>query len=79
VIEGGMSVLILQDHDSDRGGTTVTTDETIIDQGETSDVPPGVRHEFYSQGGCKALEFYWTALDPDDIQRETTGGIRVNS
>jgi quercetin dioxygenase-like cupin family protein len=52
-------------------------DSTIISAGETTDVPPGLVHEFKALEDVKALEFYWVDLDPEDIDRHgTAGGVR---
>ena len=52
-------------------------DSTIIGTGQSTDVPPGVRHEFEAAEDTLAMEFYWVVLDVGDIDRhETQGGIR---
>lgn len=50
-------------------------DETILQAGQVSDVPPGVVHQFYGVTKGAALEFYWTTLDAQDIERRNQGGI----
>lgn len=51
-------------------------DETALTEGMVTDVPPEVLHEFEAETDCEAFEFYWTELDPEDIVRETMGGMR---
>jgi cupin superfamily acireductone dioxygenase involved in methionine salvage len=54
-------------------------DETTIGPGQISDVPPGIRHEFEATTETHAMEFYWTELDSEDIDRcGTQGGLRTN-
>jgi len=54
-------------------------DETVVEEGETTDVPPGVLHEFEAREAAIAFEFYWTELDPNDIERENVGGMKSDS
>ena len=77
IISGRMVVRIFEDNM--RIGThQKLLDTTTIGPGEVTDVPHGVRHEFEALEDCIALEFYWTELDPDDIDRcGSQGGIRV--
>ena len=50
-------------------------DETTVSAGETFAVPPGEFHRFRALTDVVAYEIYWTELDPNDITRETVGGI----
>lgn len=51
-------------------------DVTHLKPGESMKVAPGEFHQFESKSSsCKALEFYWTEISPEDIQRENTGGL----
>lgn len=50
-------------------------DETILGPMQTTIVKPGQYHQFEVLEDCVALEIYWTELDPDDIERESCGGI----
>jgi len=52
------------------------TDETIVGPWEVTDVPPGVRHTFEALEDTIAVEYYWSPLDPDDIDRHGTHGGR---
>ncbi|MFA6336095.1 MAG: cupin domain-containing protein [Bacteroidales bacterium] len=68
VLSGRLSVKIWQNG---------TPDETIIEEGGVTDVPPGVRHEFEALTDVVALEFYFTILADEDIDRHgTVGGVR---
>jgi len=50
-------------------------DKTIIGNGESSFVPPGVYHKFKAIYDTECIEIYETKLDPDDIERRVLGGI----
>jgi len=70
VLQGKMAVRIFGD------GSEVI-DETVISVGQITDVPCGVRHEFEALEDTIAVEFYWSPLDSNDIDRMgSTGGIR---
>jgi len=65
--------LVVQQHVEDGdGGTNV--DESVVQAGGVTDVPPGVMHMFEAKDDSAVLEFYWTELDDGDIERFTTGG-----
>ena len=66
VLSGSLRVTIFQPDGN--------LDETMIEQGGITDVPPGVWHRFETVQPGSALEFYWTVLDPQDIEREEEGG-----
>lgn len=53
-------------------------DEIILTGGMCTDVPPGVWHKFESLEDTDVIEIYWVALDDNDIERRTTGGIAAN-
>lgn len=73
VISGKIKVTIFNE---DGNGNRVGEDVTILEAGQTTDVPPKVWHMFEVTEDCMALEFYWVDLDPGDIVRRTTGGNR---
>ena len=49
-------------------------DETVLTDGESTSVPPGIYHKFTSVKETEALEIYYVYLKSNDIIRETTGG-----
>ncbi len=54
-----------------------TVDETILNPGQVTDVPPGVLHQFEAELDCEALELYWVVLDAADIDRgDSQGGLK---
>jgi len=70
VISGKLKIVQCFDSGVDR-------DITIMVQGDVTDVPPGVRHTFEALEPTLAMEFYWSPLDSDDIDRRgTVGGIK---
>lgn len=50
-------------------------DETILEPGQMTSVPPGVYHKFEAIESTIAFEFYWTEISKDDIDREDCGGV----
>ena len=50
-------------------------DDTVIWQGESSEIPPGVYHKFTALTDVECLEIYETKLRGEDIERRTEGGI----
>lgn len=50
-------------------------DTTILGPGEMTVVLPGEFHRFTALEHTKAVEIYWTEVDPFDIDRRTTGGL----
>jgi quercetin dioxygenase-like cupin family protein len=51
-------------------------DETILTDGQYTDVEPGVKHRFEVLEDCRCIEIYWkNSLDPHDIVRDDTGGM----
>jgi len=69
VVDGEMEVVIFRE---------AGEDVTVLTPGQFSDVPPGVDHMFRCPNeDCQCLEIYWTdGLDPGDIIRKDTGGIK---
>ena len=52
---------------------------TTLTPGLSCAIPPGLKHQFESnEDGTVAYEIYHVIIDPDDIQRESQGGIRMN-
>ena len=66
VLSGRLKVAIFRENGK--------VDETTISAGMATDVPPGVWHRFEGLSEGTAIEYYWTTLDPRDIERETEGG-----
>jgi len=50
-------------------------DKTIIGNGESSFVPPGVYHKFRAIYDTECLEIYEVRLESNDIDRRTIGGV----
>ena len=48
-------------------------DETIITDGQSTSVPPGLVHRFSALEDTLALEMYFVELDGEDIIRESCG------
>ena len=48
-------------------------DETILNAGEYTKVPPGELHQFEAIEETICYEIYWANFDHDDIERETVG------
>lgn len=68
VISGTLKISIFRDGDKE---------EVYLSDGEITDIPPGVQHQFFAPNNCRCLEVYWTdALDPNDITRFSVGGIK---
>ena len=68
VLEGSLVVRIFQGKD--------VIDETTINSGQVTDVPPTIWHQFRCPEDGKALEIYWTLLEAGDIERESVGGMK---
>lgn len=51
-------------------------DITELEDGEMTTVKPGEYHMFEATEPTIAYEIYWSESTPDDIVRETCGGIR---
>jgi len=54
-------------------------EETTVREGQMTDVPPGVWHQFEASEDGEALEFYWAELDAEDIERKTEGGMECEA
>lgn len=50
-------------------------DETVLNAGESTVAMPGEFHEFEATADTGAIEWYWVECRPDDIERETVGGV----
>ena len=51
-------------------------DETIIADGQFTDVPPGDWHTFECIKDCQFIEVYWVdILSAEDIDRRSSGGV----
>ena len=73
VESGVLKVTITKDY-----GSGTLDDVTILRKGEQTTVPPGQWHQFEVLEDCVAFEIYWIELNPNDIERETVGGIKGN-
>ncbi len=52
------------------------TEDTILEPGQITDVPPGLDHRFIALEDTAAIEIYWVnELRGDDIVRKDDGGI----
>ena len=51
-------------------------DDTVIWQGESSEIPPGVYHKFTGLTDVECIEICETKLRGEDIERRTEGGIQ---
>jgi len=69
VLSGCLSVVIFH-----LGQSEEIKDETIIREGQITDVPPNVWHQFETIEAGEALEYYWTVLEAGDIERADVGG-----
>jgi mannose-6-phosphate isomerase-like protein (cupin superfamily) len=49
-------------------------DLTLLGPGQGTTIKAGIWHRFKALTETRALELYWTELDPDDIERRTEGG-----
>lgn len=52
-------------------------DKIILKSGESTTINPGEYHQFESKTDCIVYEIYWVALDENDIQRDSVGGVKV--
>lgn len=50
-------------------------DETVLWQGEQTEIQPGVYHQFKALTSVVCLEVYEVKFHGDDIERESIGGI----
>lgn len=51
-------------------------DETVVWPGQTTEVPPGVFHQFRALTDVECLEIYEVKLRGEDIERRTEGGLK---
>ena len=49
------------------------TDETILEKGEYTKVPPGEKHQFEALEPTICYEIYWANFDHNDIERDSVG------
>ncbi len=56
--------------------STIQSDDTELRNGQLTDIPPRLVHQFEAMEDTIAVEYYWTDLDSEDINRLTVGGIR---
>lgn len=68
-VESGLLLIRIWNNDG-------SVNETLLRAGQYTAVAPGVFHQFEAVEACLAFELYWAAYSPDDIQRETVGGVR---
>jgi mannose-6-phosphate isomerase-like protein (cupin superfamily) len=73
VLEGKMKVTVFEKSPEDKGEIA---DETFLEAGMCTDVPPEKYHIFEALEDSVALECYWVELDKHDIVRRTVGGMR---
>jgi len=50
-------------------------DDTVIWQGESTEIPPGVYHKFKALTDVECLEIYEVKFRDEDIERRTQGGL----
>jgi len=51
-------------------------DETVLWEGESTVVDPGVYHQFIAQTDVECIEIYYLPPLSEDIFRRTTGGMK---
>jgi mannose-6-phosphate isomerase-like protein (cupin superfamily) len=49
-------------------------DMTVLGPGQGTTIKAGTWHRFEALADTRAIELYWTELDPEDIERRTQGG-----
>jgi len=49
-------------------------DDTVVWQGESTEIPPGVYHQFKALTDVECFEIYEVKFRDADIERKTTGG-----
>jgi quercetin dioxygenase-like cupin family protein len=52
-------------------------DVTVLQEGQYTQVEPGLCHQFEALTDCVAYELYWSQYEANDIQRENLGGMRT--
>jgi len=50
-------------------------DDTVLNEGDFMQVPPGEYHEFRALEDTVAFELYWAEFNHQDIVRENHGGV----
>lgn len=65
VLEGQLAIEIWREK---------TKDETILKEGQSTRIEPGVFHRFWALTPVKCIEIYEVELKKDDIERRTIGG-----
>lgn len=68
VESGQLLIRVWQDDDQDG-----LVDETIVNPGEFTIVPPMKKHQFVGLKSGVAFELYWAEYDPNDIVRFSIG------
>ena len=68
-VESGLLLITVQQKDYD------LVDHTILEPGQSHEVPPGLFHSFQALSDTVAYEVYRVSLDERDIIRKTVGGI----
>jgi len=53
-------------------------DETILEAGQFTAIPPLEQHLFECLEDCVCFEIYWPEFQHGDIVRESVGGIHTN-
>lgn len=67
VISGKLKVTVFKEDGNE---------ETQISEGQFTDVPPNLWHQFECQEDCLFIEIYWIdALNSQDIDRRSCGGL----
>jgi mannose-6-phosphate isomerase-like protein (cupin superfamily) len=59
-----------------RGSEERATDSTVLTAGMASLIKPNEVHMFEALEATVAYEIYWVSLNPEDIIRESEGGIK---
>ena len=68
VLSGNLKLTIWTSEDKE-------PDDTVVWQGESSEIPPGVYHKFTGLTDVECIEICETKLRGEDIERRTEGGI----
>lgn len=71
-VESGELEVIIFRNDAD----TTIEDVTTLKAGESTFVEPGLYHKFRAVKETIAYEIYWVEIDPQDIQRNSVGGMK---
>lgn len=69
VISGRLKITIFQN-------SADISNETILSEGESIDIPPVLDHKFEAMEDTQAIEVYWgDQLEKEDIVRKDEGGL----